>query len=317
MLIKDTEEWANNLFQNAELGDERRTKRLIKISHQMASNTGSSIVKASGSQASIEGAYRFLRNNNIEADDIASAGLSSLLPELKLSNTMLALEDTSTLCYRHNVTKELGHTGAYKQSSSKGMLAHTVLMVDAETEHTIGLAAQHRWCRKDENFGTANDRKRRKYETKESYKWQRSSEEMNTRYASVMDNIISVCDRESDMFEYIDYKTIQNQRFVVRAKHERIVNAEGDRLTPYIEYQSSDSSYSVKIQQKGGRKARIAKVAVRYACVTIYPPKKHKKLGGINLSVISCNEINPPNGTTPLSWKLYTGEPLNSASDAL
>jgi hypothetical protein len=42
-------------------------------------------------------------------------------------------------------------------------------MVDAETERTIGLGAQHRWCTKDENFGTANDRKRRKYETKESY----------------------------------------------------------------------------------------------------------------------------------------------------
>ena len=136
----------------------------------MASNTGSSILKASGSQASIEEAYRFLRNDNIEADEITSALLSSLLPELKLSNTMLALEDTSTLCCQHNVTKALRHTGAYKQSSSNGMLAHTILMVDAETEHTIGLATQHRWCRKDENFGTANDRKRRKYETKESYK---------------------------------------------------------------------------------------------------------------------------------------------------
>lgn len=186
---------------------------------------------------------------------------------------MLALEDTSTLCYRHNVTKELGHTGAYKNSSSKGILAHTVLMVDAETEHTIGLAEQHRWCRKDEDFGTANDRKRRKYETKESYKWQRSSEAMSLRYASVMDNIISVCDRESDMFEYIDYKNKQNQRFVVRAKHERMVNVQGDRLTPYIEKQSSALSYQVNIQQKGGRKSRIANVAVRYASVTIFPPK--------------------------------------------
>ena len=167
MLIKNTEEWANNLFKNAKLGDERRTKRLVKISHLMASNSGSSIVKASGSQASIEGAYRFLRNDKIKADDIACAGFSSLLPDLKNSKKMLALEDTSTLCYRHNVTKELGHTGAYKNSSSKGILAHSVLMVDAETEQTIGLAEQHRWCRKDENFGTANDRKRRPYETKE------------------------------------------------------------------------------------------------------------------------------------------------------
>ncbi|WP_124013315.1 IS4/Tn5 family transposase DNA-binding protein [Shewanella psychromarinicola] len=148
MLIKDTEEWASHLFKHAELGDVRRTKRLIKISHQMASNIGSSIVNASGSQASIEGAYRFLRNDKVDADNIATAGLNSLLPALTLSNTILALEDTSTLCYRHNLTKELGHTGAYKQSSSKGMLAHTVLMVDAETEHTIGLGAQHRWCRK-------------------------------------------------------------------------------------------------------------------------------------------------------------------------
>ena len=71
MLIKDTEEWANNLFEHAELGDKRRTKRLIKLSHLMASNSGRSIVKASGSQASIEGAYRFLRNDKIEANDIA------------------------------------------------------------------------------------------------------------------------------------------------------------------------------------------------------------------------------------------------------
>jgi hypothetical protein len=132
-----------------------------------------------------------------------------------------------------------------------------------------------------------------------------------------MNNIISVCDRESDMFEYIDYKTTQNQRFVVRPKHERLVNARGDRLTSYIENQSIELSYSVKIQQKGIRKACIAKVAVRYACVTIYSPKKHKKLDGINLLVLSCNEISPPNVTSPLSRKLFTGEPINSASDAL
>lgn len=317
MLIKDTEEWANNLFANADLGDERRTKRLVKLSHLMASNTGSSIVKASGSQASIEGSYRFLRNDKIEAGDIADAAFTSLLPDLKRSEKMLALEDTSTLCYRHNVTKELGHTGAYKQSSSKGILAHSVLMIDAETEQTIGLAEQHRWCRKDENFGTANDRKRRKYETKESYKWQRSSEAMSHRYASVMDNIISVCDRESDMFEYISYKMTQHQRFVVRAKHERIVNAQGDTLSPYIESQSSVLSYEVKIQQKGGRKSRIASVAVRYALVTISPPKKHKKIGSTTLIVISCNEISPPEGVSPLSWKLYTNEAINCATDAL
>ncbi|MDQ7049142.1 MAG: transposase DNA-binding-containing protein [Enterobacterales bacterium] len=168
MLIKDTEEWANNLFSSAKLGDKRRTKRLVKLSHLMASNTGSSIVKASGTQAAIEGSYRFIRNDAIEADDIATAGFSSLLSELKSSKNILALEDTSTLSYRHNVTKELGFTGASKKCKAKGMLAHSVLMVDAQTEHTIGLAEQHRWCRKDEDFGTKHQRKQREYKTKKA-----------------------------------------------------------------------------------------------------------------------------------------------------
>jgi len=103
----------------------------------------------------------------------------------------------------------------------------------------------------------------------------------------------------------------------VRAKHERIVNADGDKLSRYIENQSSEASYSVKIQQKGSRKARIAKVAVRYAYITICPPIKHKQLDGMNSTVISCNEIDPQSWTSPLSWKLYTSEPINSASDAL
>jgi hypothetical protein len=277
MLIKDTEKWANNLFGNAELGDKRRSKRLVKLSHLMASNTGSSIVKASGSQAAIEGAYRFIRNDKIEANDIAIAGFFSLLPELKLSNNILALEDTSTLSYRHKVTKELGFTGSSKKCKAKGMLAHSVLMVDAQTEKTIGLAEQHRWCRKDEDFGIKHQRKQREYKTKESYKWQRSSEAMTARYAEVMNNIISVCDRESDLFDYIDYKDKHQQRFVVRAKHERIVTSDGDKLTPYINQQSSELSYQVKIQQKGGRKARIANVAVRFASVSISPPKKQAK----------------------------------------
>lgn len=317
MLIQDTEKWANDLFSNAELGDKRRTKRLVKLAHQMASHTGSSIVKASGSQASIEGAYRFLRNDDIDANDIAIAGFSTLLPELALSKKVLALEDTSTLSYRHNVTKELSFTGASKKCKAKGMLAHSVLMVDAQTERTIGLAEQHRWCRKDEDFGTKHQRKQREYKTKESYKWQRSSEAMTARYANVMDNIISVCDRESDIFEYIAYKDKYQQRFIVRAKHERIVTTDGDKLTPYINQQSSALSYQVKIQQKGGRKARIANVAVRFASVTISPPKKHGKCDDIKLTLISCNEISPPEGVTALCWKLYTNEPNHNPADAL
>ncbi len=93
------------LRKDTELGNKLRTKGLVKISHQMASSIGSSTVKTSCSQISIEGVYRFLRNDKVDADNIAVAGLNSRLPALTSSNTILTLEDTSTLCQRHNVTK--------------------------------------------------------------------------------------------------------------------------------------------------------------------------------------------------------------------
>lgn len=56
---------------------------------------------------------------------------------------------------------------------------------------------------------------------------------------------------------------------------------------------------------------------MRYASVTIFPPKKHRKCEGISLTVISCNEISAPDGTSPLCCKLYTNEPINCATDTL
>jgi hypothetical protein len=58
-------------------------------------------------------------------------------------------------------------------------------------------------------------------------------------------------------------------------------------------------------------------VAVRFASVTITPPKKQAESEDINLTLISCNEISPPEGTKALCWKLYTNESVNCAADAL
>jgi hypothetical protein len=317
MLVKDPEQWANHLFSNANLGDERRTKRLVTLSHDMARNIGCSIVKASGFSASIEGAYRFLRNDKIKAYDIAQSAFISLQSDLVEPKTILALEDTTTLNYHHNVTKELGHIGKFAHCVTRGMWAHSVLMVDADTEQTIGLAEQHRWVRKQQGMGTAKERQKRKYETKESYKWQRSSEVMQQRYSSAMNKIISVCDRESDMFDYIFYKMQHQQRFVVRAHHERFVNAQKERLSPYIQKHSSDLTYQVHIRQKGGRTSRIANVEVRHALVTIKPPHTHKNAGDTTLTAISCTEVAPPHGQRPLSWTLYTNEEVTNAQEAL
>ncbi len=317
MLINDTNKWANELFGNTNLGDLRRTKRLVKFSSQLASHIGASVVQASGDSASIEGAYRLLRNPKVKANDIAKSGFKSLLPSLAKSNKILALEDTSTLSYQHGVAKQLGTTGSKKDSKKKGILAHSVLMVDAISEKTIGLGEQYLWCRKDEDFGQKHARKKRAYEDKESYKWQRSSEVMAERFAPVIGRIISVCDRESDIYEYIKYKQDNQQRFVVRASHTRkLVGSEKDNKT-LVNQQLSNISYQVQVKQKGGRKARLANIAVRVTEVILSPPGNKRNSENLKLNMISCQEINAPKGVKPLSWYLYTNEKINTQEEAL
>ena len=58
-------------------------------------------------------------------------------------------------------------------------------------------------------------------------------------------------------------------------------------------------------------------VTVRFVSVTISPPKKQEKCDDIKLTLVSCNEILPPEGAIALCWKLYTNEAITSAENAL
>ena len=70
MYIPEASEWAQLIFGQANLGDPRRTKRLVQLTTDMAENASSSIVKACHSSSKIEGAYRFIRNEKISSDEM-------------------------------------------------------------------------------------------------------------------------------------------------------------------------------------------------------------------------------------------------------
>ena len=50
---------------------------------------------------------------------------------------LLAIEDTTTLSYKHSIRSELGDIGEPKNSSSRGLWAHSVMLLDADTERTL------------------------------------------------------------------------------------------------------------------------------------------------------------------------------------
>ena len=97
-------DWAKSVFSSAALGDPRRTARLVNVAAQLAKCSGKSItISSEGSEAMQEGAYRFIRNPNVSAEAIRKAGAMQTVKLAHEFPELLAIEDTTSLSYRHQV----------------------------------------------------------------------------------------------------------------------------------------------------------------------------------------------------------------------
>lgn len=309
----NTTNWAQNLFGSAPLGDKRRTDRLVTVAAHLARHTGQSVASAcEGDEALVEGAYRFIRNDNIGASVFRLSAFRETVASTADMGDILAMEDTTSLSYRHEVASELGKLGK-STDKSRGWWVHSVLLVQADTLQTIGLAHQEWWCRPN----NPNDA-----DLKESGKWETASTRLRSLFEQRMKQVISVCDRESDIFDYLVDKQGHNERFVVRGKHLRAVEEEPTlNLLDYLKAQPVLGGYQVSVPQKGmadkhgkkkNRPARKASLEVKTASVTFTQKGKP-----VSLNAVWAEEISPPSSETGLRWLLLTSEPVATLSEAL
>lgn len=164
----------------------------------------------------------------------------------------------------------MGHTSSSKRS--RGMHAHSVLLFSPNQQHVVGLIEQERWTRDLKAYGQNQHHASRPYKEKESYTWERASRAMENRLGTEIQKVISVCDREADIIEYLTYKISNHQRFVVRSMQSRCIKESEDKLYQYSESLKLADIRTVQVRQKGGRKAREALCEVRYAPVTVKIP---------------------------------------------
>ncbi len=92
--------WAKKQFGQADLNDPRRTQRLVALATSLAKQPGIPVSKLIISPADMEGAYRFIRNEQIKAEDIAEAGF--------LCHSTRSFRATNTACIgRYHISKLL------------------------------------------------------------------------------------------------------------------------------------------------------------------------------------------------------------------
>ncbi|NRF28165.1 IS4 family transposase [Vibrio coralliilyticus] len=306
--------WAQKQFGQAHLNDPRRTQRLVALAASLAEQPGVPVSKLIVSPADMEGAYRFIRNEKIKAEDIAEAGFYVTAQEALKQPTLLALEDTTSLSYAHrSIRDELGHSN--QGDRHRAVFVHSTLLFAPDTKTVVGLIEQQRWTRDIEKRGQGHQYATRPYKEKESYKWEQASRHVAERLGEKITDVISVCDREADLFEYLTYKQEQQQRFLVRSMQSRCIEEHDNRLYDYASTLLSAGEKVLKIPQKGGRKARTAHLDIKYARVTLKSPANKKAFDNIPLYYVGCIEKN--GGSDKLAWHLLTSEPVTSKEAAL
>ncbi len=218
------------------------------------------------------------------------------------------------MSYAHAAAAGLGTTGSRREAKHRGYLVHSILLLESVSERMIGLMEQRHWSRDAAVYGKKHARKKRVYEDKESFKWEQASRRMAERLGETMKRTISVCDRESDIYEYLSYKLEQSHRFVLRVQSDRCLLTSARRLFATMDRDAQTLCHdTVAVAQRGGRRARKATVALRSLQVQLQTPANRRGADSLSVNVVLVQEVDPLAGEPALRWVLLTSEPVDSA----
>ena len=128
--LSDDTSWAVHEFAEAELGDLRRTKRLIELATVLAQNPRASLPEASGNSAMLKAAYRFFANEAIAPQDIVHSHIEATYGRLDTVPVVLAVQDTTEVNWTSlRATTGLGPLG---HTACRGLFVHSTLAITPE-----------------------------------------------------------------------------------------------------------------------------------------------------------------------------------------
>jgi len=309
--------WAVNEFADAELGDVRRTKRLVELAHVLAQHPTAALPEACGDGAMLKAAYRFFSNDDIDPQDVLSSHIESTYSRLDKVPLVLAVQDTTEVDWTsHPATTGLGPLG---HTACQGLHVHSTLAFTPERV-PLGLLAQHVWARDPDDVGKRKRRKQLPISQKESQKWLTSLEAVfNARACCAPTRFVSVGDREADVFDLLAAERPVGVELLVRAAWDRCVEVPERYVWATVAAQPVVEHLTLQVPRRGTQPGREATLARRWCPLTLCPPRHRKSAGlpSVALWAVQVREIDPPMDVKPIEWLLLTTVEVRTAADAV
>lgn len=332
------EGWAKNEFLSADFGDKRLKTRLIKLADRLSESPESPINQACSGWAETKAAYRFFRNESILPLEILASHTEQTGKRSKAHKTILAVQDTSYFNYTaHKKTTGLGliscSVGTHvKKASTYGVIMHTSFAISTQGL-PLGILDQKIYPRKPDSEELKLLKKRTGHngvaiEDKESFRWLESL----SKTKKIVDDstqVVTVCDREADMYEFFELAHRIHSPILVRACKDRRVNQLSrysnkveDRLWSFVESFPSQGIFQVEIPARDGKPLRVATLELRFGGLTLNPPQHHLRhktetMLDLKVNAVYAAEKNPPSGVEALEWMLLTDLPVNGFDGAI
>lgn len=268
--------WAEREFGGAELGDVRRTRRLVKIASAKAKNTEAAMSLCCSKNDS-QSVCRLFDREEATFNSVIDCHRERTVERCGEYDLIYAVQDTSFLDFTsHKALEGLGKICHSKNSS--GLVMHTGMAV-APDKTPLGLLDVKIWARPDgptedseeEKKSKKNSRKFLPIEEKESFKWLRCKENAVKLLGNSSCNVILVSDRESDIFELFASPRPKNFDLLIRANFNRCAESQETdddakknktKLFNLMEKSMPKGEYELTIPRRKGKKERKTTIVV-------------------------------------------------------
>lgn len=315
-------QWAEAELGGVELGDARRTARLVTMAAAACERPSGKVAAVFTSDAEREGAYDFLESEDVSAPDIveglaqATVGRSIGLPFVfvPVDGSSVTVVDRTGEC-------DFGRVGS-DSNGARGLKVIDAIGVDPQGV-PIGLLALTWWARplQPSPARGSQARQARPLAQKETRYWvqtvQRAAAALDERQIRGWFQI----DREGDGRDLLLALSGTEHWWTVRGNADRSIELEGgdtDKLRAELARRNVWGTYTLKVVARPGRKARDARMVVRVACVVLrLRDRKTSRITKLPVTAVWAREVGTtPAGEDPIDWLLYTNRSVETFEDA-
>lgn len=309
--------WAAIEFEGLSLGDKRLEKRLLKVAEQLSSNLQLPIYAATKEWASAKAAYRLFDNEKVCAEKILAPHRAQTIARILQEELVLAIQDTTYLNFsRGKKSKSLGPIGD-SISQAQGMVMHHTVAI-TPSNLPMGILSQKIWVRDGFNEQTDSEKWKAPIEEKESYKWIEALREV-TEIVPRTTRVITVCDREADIYEFLSEAKALNADILIRACSDRNLAEEPEqRLFNKLSTLPVIGVAELSLPRHDRPNCKVT-FDIRVGAVTLAPPQRYgvSTLEPLKMFCILASEQSPVNENEKLEWRLMTNIPVLSLDDAI